>query len=162
MSSPSKVIPWECGICTYTNKDAPRRNCMMCQTRHPVGYVIVAGATAAATARMARVDPHKQARIATLATAVPVVAGEAPNAASGAIAGEVPTAANGPPAVVESTVIPPVQAPQSECNRASTIAWQHGGGSSSSLRQLAAVRWRQLGGSLAAVWHQWRWWQRRL
>jgi hypothetical protein len=95
MAFPSEVIPWDCGTCAYTNKDATCRNCIICQIRRPFCSAIVAGATAAATARMTRVDRCKQARIAMLAAAAPAVAGEVPNAA------------NGPPAVAESAAIPP-------------------------------------------------------
>jgi hypothetical protein len=69
MLSPSEVIGWECGACAYTNEDATCHNCLVCQTRHPVRYAIVAGATAAMTARTTRVDHCKQARFAALATA---------------------------------------------------------------------------------------------
>jgi hypothetical protein len=125
MSSPSEVVAWECGACAYTNKDATRRNCILFQTRRQVCYAIVAGATAAVTARTTRVDCHEQACVATLATAAPAIAWKAPTAASGAVAGEAPTAAseaiaeealtaaNGPPAVAKSVPIPSVQAPGS-------------------------------------------------
>ncbi len=92
MLSPSEVIAWECGACTYTNKDAMCRDCLACQTRHPVRYAIVAGATAAETVRTTRVDCCKQACIAALATAAPAIAGEVATSANAAIAGEVPTA----------------------------------------------------------------------
>ncbi len=60
---------------------------------------------AAATARTTRVDCCKQACIAALATAGPVVAGEGATSANGAVAGEVPNAAYGPPAVAGSAAI---------------------------------------------------------
>jgi hypothetical protein len=59
MSSPSKVAAWECGVCVYTNKDTMHCICLACQARRPVGFAIVAGAAAAATARTTRVDRHK-------------------------------------------------------------------------------------------------------
>jgi hypothetical protein len=147
MLSPSKVIAWECGLCTYTNKDATHCNCMLCQTRCLVRYAIVAGAMAA-TARTKRVDHCKQACIASLAAAAPAIAGEAPTATSGAITGEAPTAANGPPAVAKSVDTPPVRAPQFGYDRASVIAWQHGGGGSGSA---AAVQRRQSSDSAASA-----------
>ena len=61
MSSPYKVVGWECGTCAYTNKDAACHNCLACQARRPVHYAIVASATAAATARTTRVDRCDQA-----------------------------------------------------------------------------------------------------
>jgi hypothetical protein len=76
MSSPSKVVAWECGACAYTNKDATQRICLACQARCLVCYAIVAGAAVATTARTTRVDCCKQACIAALATAAPPVAGE--------------------------------------------------------------------------------------
>jgi hypothetical protein len=79
-------------MCAYTNKYATRRDCIACQTRRPVCFAIVAGATAAATARTMRVDCHKQACIAKLATAVSALAGEAAFSANGAVTGEAPTA----------------------------------------------------------------------
>jgi hypothetical protein len=112
MSSPSKVVGWECGACTYANEDATRRDCLMCQTRRPVHYAIVAGAMAAATARTTRVDCRKQACIAALATAEPVVAGEVATSTNGAVAGEVPNAAYGPPAVAGSAAMHHRRAPQ--------------------------------------------------
>jgi hypothetical protein len=111
MSSPSEVIGWECGKCAYTNEDATRHNCLACQTRRPVRYDIVAGTTTAATARTTRVDRRKQARVAALTTAGPVVAGEAATSANGAVTGEAPNAAYGPPAVAGSAVMHHGRAP---------------------------------------------------
>ncbi len=122
MLCPSKVVRWECGACAYTNKDATRRDCLACQIRCPVCYAIVAGATAAATARTTRVDCCGQACIAALPTAGPIVAGEAATSANGAIAGEAPTAAYGPPAVVGSAAMHHRWAPQLGGNRASVVA----------------------------------------
>ncbi len=87
MLSPSKVVAWECGTCAYINEDAMRRNFLACQTRCPICYAIVAGATTAMTARTTRVDRCKQARVAALATAVPAIAGEADTSANAAVAG---------------------------------------------------------------------------
>jgi hypothetical protein len=42
MLSPSKVVRWECGLCTYTIKDPMRRDFLAYQTRHLVRYAIVA------------------------------------------------------------------------------------------------------------------------
>ena len=49
--APSKIIPWEGGSCTYTNKGSEPGPCIMCRTERPICYAIVAGAPAAATAR---------------------------------------------------------------------------------------------------------------
>jgi hypothetical protein len=95
MLSPSEVVGWDCGACAYINKDAMCCNCLACQARLPVGYAIVAGATVAAMVRTMRVNCCKQARVATLPTAGPVVAGEAATSANGAVAGEAPNAAYG-------------------------------------------------------------------
>ncbi len=105
MLSPSEVVGWECGACAYTNKDAMCRDCLACQTRHPVCYAIVAGATAAATARTTRVDCHQQAHVAASATAGPVVIGEAATSANGAVTGEAPNAIYGPPVVASSAAM---------------------------------------------------------
>jgi hypothetical protein len=147
LSSPSKVVAWECGTCAYTVKDATCHDCILCQTRCPVCYAIMAGAMAAATARTTRVDCHEQACIATLATAAPVVAGEAPTVTSGAVPREVPTATNGPPAVVESVAISPVRAP--DWGAIVQVSLR------GSAEAAAAAAWRQRsGGSLAAALHQ--------
>ena len=122
MSSSSEVIGWKCGACAYTNKDAMRCNCLACQVRHPVHFAIVAGATVAATARTTRVDCCKQARVAALPTAGPVVAGEVATSANGAVAGEAPNAAYGPPAVGGNTAVHHGRAPQLGGDRASVVA----------------------------------------
>jgi hypothetical protein len=122
MSSPSEVVAWVCGACTYTNEDATCCNCIACQTRRPVCYAIVAGTMAAVMARTTKVDCCKQVSNATLATAVPAISGEALTSANGAIAGEVPTATNGPPAVAEIAAMHTVQAPQLGRNCASVVA----------------------------------------
>ena len=122
MSLPSKVIAWECVACAYINKDATCCNCILCQTRSPVRYAIVAGTTAATTARMTRVDCCKQVRVVTLATAAPAVADEASTSANGAVTGEAPTATNGSPAVVEIVAMHPVQAPRLGGGCASIVA----------------------------------------
>jgi hypothetical protein len=122
MSSPSKVIGWECGACAYTNEDATCHDCSACRTRHPVCYAIVAGTAAAATARTIRVDCCKQACIAALATAEPVIAGEVATSANGVVAGEAPYAAYGPPAVAGSAAMHHRQAPQLGGNHASIVA----------------------------------------
>jgi hypothetical protein len=137
LSSPSKVIGWECGACTYTNEDATHHDCLACLTRRPVCYAIVAGATAAATARTTRVDRHKQARIAALATAGPVVAREAASSANGVVAGEAPNAAYGPPAVAGSAVVHYGRAPQLRGDHASIVR---------------VARWQQLGLLLPGRW----------
>jgi hypothetical protein len=47
---PSEIITWECGSGSYTNNGSEPCPCLMCHTKHPKRYTIVAGATAAATA----------------------------------------------------------------------------------------------------------------
>jgi hypothetical protein len=105
MSSPSKVLGWECGTCAYTNKDARCCDCLAFQARHPVRYAILASATGATTARMTRVDHPKQARVAALPTAGPVVTREAATSTNGAVAGKAPNAPYGPPAVMGSAAM---------------------------------------------------------
>jgi hypothetical protein len=122
MSSPSEVVGWECGACAYTNEDATHCNCLACQARHPVCYAIVAGATAAATVSMMRVDCCNQARVAALPTAGPVVAGEAATSTNGAVTKEGPNATYGPPPVVGSATIHHSWAPQLGGNHASVVA----------------------------------------
>jgi hypothetical protein len=122
MSSPSEVVGWECGACTYTNEDATCRECLACQARRPVRYAIMAGATAAATARTTRVDCCNQAHVAALPTAGPVVAGEVATSANGAVAGRGHNAAYGSPAVAGSAAIHHRQAPQLGGNHASIVA----------------------------------------
>jgi hypothetical protein len=122
MLSPSEVIGWECGMCAYTNEDGTRRDCLACQARRPVRYVIVAGATAPATARTMRVDCCNQARIAALPAAGPVLTREVATSANGAVTGEGSNAAYGPPAVVGSAAIHHGRAPQLGGNHASIVA----------------------------------------
>ena len=49
--TPSKIVAWECGFCTYINKGSEPGPCIMCRTERPICYAIVAGTLAAATAR---------------------------------------------------------------------------------------------------------------
>jgi hypothetical protein len=121
MSSPPEFFGWECGTCAYTNKDATCRECLACQTRSPVCYAIMAGATAATTARMTRVDWCKQVCIAAVATAGPVVSWKAITSANRTVAGEAPNAAYGPPAVAGSAAMHRKWAPQVGGNRASIV-----------------------------------------
>jgi hypothetical protein len=107
MSSPSKVVAWECGTCAYTNVDATHRICLGCQVRHPVRYAIVAGAAAAMRARTTRVGCLEQARNAALATAWPPIVGEAATSTNVAIPREAPIAAYGPSAMAESAAMYP-------------------------------------------------------
>jgi hypothetical protein len=122
MSSPPEVVRWECGTCAYTNKNSTCHECLACQTRSLVRYAIVASATEAMTARIIRVDCCKQACIAALATAGPVVYGEAATSANGTVAGEAPNAANRPPAVAGSAAMHRGWAPQVGGNGASIAA----------------------------------------
>jgi hypothetical protein len=122
MSSPSEVVGWECGACAYTNEDGTRRGCLVCQARHPVRYVIMAGATATATARTTRVDCCNQACVAVLPIAGPVLAREAATSANGAVTGEGSNAAYGPPAVAGSAAIHHGRAPQLGGDHASVVA----------------------------------------
>ena len=64
MASPSEMIGWECGACTYTNDDCTRRDCLMCMTERPKRYFVMPGAGASATARTTTVDRREQARLA--------------------------------------------------------------------------------------------------
>ena len=92
--APSKMVAWECGACTFTNKDMQRLDCQMCKTAHPLHYAIVAGAAGAATVRMTTVNRREQARIASLAADVPAAVAEpAP-----AVAEEEPAVAEEQPA----------------------------------------------------------------
>ena len=43
---PSKIIAWECGSCTFTNKGSEPGPCLMCRTERPRRCAIVAGTTA--------------------------------------------------------------------------------------------------------------------
>ena len=70
MTSPSEMIGWECGACTYTNDDCTRRDCQMCTTERPKRYFVVPGAGVSATARTTTVDRREQARLAALHDAV--------------------------------------------------------------------------------------------
>ena len=70
MASPSEMIGWECGACSYSNNDCMRRNWPMCMTERPKRYFIVPGASVLATARMMTVDRREQARLVALRNAV--------------------------------------------------------------------------------------------
>ena len=41
MASPSEMIGWECGACTYTNDDCTRRDCPMCTMERPKRCFVV-------------------------------------------------------------------------------------------------------------------------
>ncbi len=120
-SSPSEVIGWECGACTFTNKYGTCRDCLACQARHPARYVIVAGTTAAAKVRTTRVDYCNQACVAALPTAGPVLAREVATSANGAVTFLGRNAAYGPPAVAGSAAIHHGQAPQLGGDHASVV-----------------------------------------
>jgi hypothetical protein len=122
MLSPSEVVGWECGACAYTKGDGTRHNCLACQARRPVRYVIVAGAKAAATAKTTRVDYCNQACITVLPTAGPVLAKEAANSANEAVTGEGSNAAYGTPAVAGSATIHHGRAPQLGGDHARIVA----------------------------------------
>jgi hypothetical protein len=109
-------------VCAYTNKDATCRNCLACQARRPVRYAIMAGTTAAVTARTTRVDCCNQAHVAALPTAGPVVTREAATSNNGAVTAEGNNAAYGPPAVAGSATIHHRQAPQLGVDQASIVA----------------------------------------
>ena len=66
MASPSKMIGWECGACTYTNDDCTRCDCLMCMSERPKRYFVVPGAGVSATTRTTTVDRREQARLAAL------------------------------------------------------------------------------------------------
>jgi hypothetical protein len=99
-------------MCAYTNEDGMCHDCLACQARHLVRYVIMAGAMAAAMARTTKVDCCDQAFVAALPTAGPVLAGEAATSTNGAVTGERSNAAYGPPAVAGSAAIHHGRAPQ--------------------------------------------------
>jgi hypothetical protein len=122
MSSPSKVVGWECGAYAYTNKDAAHHDCLACQARRPVSYAIVAGAMAAAMARMTKVDCHDQACVAALPTAGPVVAREGATSGNGAVDREGHNATYGPPAVAGNAAIHQGRAPQLGGNHVSIVS----------------------------------------
>jgi hypothetical protein len=109
-------------VCAYTNKDGTCRNCLACQARRSVGYVIVAGATAAATARTRRVDCRDQTHVAALPAAGPVLAREVATSANGAITREGSNAPYGPTAVAGSAAIHHRRAPQLGGDHASIVA----------------------------------------
>ena len=80
------MLGWECGACTFTNKDMLRHDCKMCMTERPLRYAIVADA---ATARTTTVNHREQAHLvdlaapdvpAAVAEQTPAVAEEAPAA----------------------------------------------------------------------------------
>ncbi len=73
-------------------------------------------------ARMTRADRCKQACVAALTTAGPVVAREAATSANGAVAREVPNAAYGSPAVLGSAAMHHGWAPQLGGDHGSIVA----------------------------------------
>ena len=73
----SKIVPWECGSCTYTNQGSEPDPCIMCRTGRPICYATVAGALAAVTARTTAVNCHEQACVAALAANALVAAAAA-------------------------------------------------------------------------------------
>ena len=62
--APSEMIGWECGACTFTNKDCARRDCLVCMAERPERYAIVVGAGASASARTTTVNRREQAHLA--------------------------------------------------------------------------------------------------
>ena len=62
--SPSEMIGWECGTCTFTSDDWLRRDCLMCRTERPERYAIVTGASESASARTMTVNRRAQALLA--------------------------------------------------------------------------------------------------
>ena len=71
MASPSEMIGWECGACTYTNDDCTRRDCPMCTMERPKRCFVVPGAGVSATARTMTVDRREQARLAAARARTP-------------------------------------------------------------------------------------------
>ena len=67
--APSEMVAWECGACTFTNKDVLQRDCEMCMTECPLRYDVVPGAGASATARTTTFDGREQARLAAASDA---------------------------------------------------------------------------------------------
>ncbi len=62
--TPSKMIGWECGVCTFTNKVCTRRDCQMCMSKRPEQYAIVVSASESASARTMTIDRREQVRLA--------------------------------------------------------------------------------------------------
>jgi hypothetical protein len=81
--SPSEMIGWECGACTFTNDDCLRRDCLMCMTERPERYAIITGASESASARTTTVNHRAQARLAARSSDVPAIAGDTTPAADG-------------------------------------------------------------------------------
>ena len=74
--SPSEMIGWECGACTFTNDDCSRRDCMMCMTERPERYAIVTGAAESASARTTTVNRRAQALLAARSSDASAIAGD--------------------------------------------------------------------------------------
>ncbi len=81
--SPSEMIGWECGACTFTNDDCSRHDCMMCMTERPERYAIVTGAAESASARTTTVNRRAQALLAARSSDAPAIAGDTTPAAEG-------------------------------------------------------------------------------
>ncbi len=57
--SPSEMIGWECGACTFfTNDDFLHHDCLMCMTERPERYAIVTGTSESASAHSTTVNHH--------------------------------------------------------------------------------------------------------
>ncbi len=84
--APSEMIGWECGTCTFTDKECMRRDCQMCATEHLEQYFIIAGASESASARTMTVDHCEQVHLATRSSNGPATGD--PTAADGVAGGE--------------------------------------------------------------------------
>jgi hypothetical protein len=79
--SPSEMIGWECGACTFTNDDCLHHDCLMCMTERPKQYAIVTGASESASACTTTVN-HRAQALAARSSNAPAV-GDTPPAAEG-------------------------------------------------------------------------------
>ncbi len=71
----SKMIGWECSMCTFTNKDCMHRDCQMCMSKRPEQYAIVVGASESASAHMMTFDRREKVRLATTSSNAPASGG---------------------------------------------------------------------------------------
>ena len=104
--SPSEIVAWECGSCTYTNEGSEPGPCIMCRTERPIRYAIVAGAPAAATARTTTVNRREQARVAASGAASTAAAAAAAAAAVTAVDATAPAADSGEAAAIARPLMP--------------------------------------------------------
>ncbi len=73
--APSKMIGWERGMCTFTNKNCTCRDCQMCMSECPEQYAIIVGTSESASARTTTVDRYEQASLAATSSDAPASGG---------------------------------------------------------------------------------------